>query len=121
MEYYCEICGVLLQGKRRKLCPECERNPGKTAYVKVEKEKPYEHLAGLKSKCNTTQCKTCGYWNKTQRMCDYYFMTGDIRRCDSPPNCTKYDRNPKVRQTNPFGYLYWGDGVNYESSKNYDV
>ena len=107
MDYYCEICGKKLEGSRRKLCPECAKNPGKTAKRKKEKTKPYTYAPGLSARSNTKQCKTCKYWNDTTPCCDYYFITGKLKLCDAPPNCTKYEKGKREIVKKPFSFQEW--------------
>ena len=108
VEYFCEICGKKLEGKQRKLCPECAKNPSRCARRKVKKEKPKGYAAGLKAKNNnTSQCKTCSYWNDIQGMCDYYFITGELRHCEDPPNCTKYEKGKREIIKKPFSFQDW--------------
>ena len=107
MEYRCEICGKLLVGRQRKLCPECERNPYKDVRHKAKKEKPKGYAAGLKTKSNSKQCRTCKYWNDTTPCCDYYFITGKLKLCDTPPNCTKYEKGKREIVKKPFSFQDW--------------
>ena len=86
----CEICGKPIEGRQRKLCPECARNPYKGVRKKTPKQE--KKPAAKPEKINRRQCEKCRFYNRYYEMCDYFEMTGQLRNCELSPNCTKFER-----------------------------
>lgn len=91
---FCCICNKEIMGRpdNAKYCKECA--------VKTKKERDKQHnkarrTGGMINKnfsltADTTQCRTCFYWDKQNMLCDYMTKTGMPRGCEPSPNCKKW-------------------------------
>lgn len=94
----CVICGCDISDKANnaKYCDSCN---ALAKNEQAQKAHSRRGRAALSMTGNISQCRTCTYWNQEQKWCDYLTITGQARRCEPSPNCTKYERKVKTNDT----------------------
>lgn len=99
----CDMCGEIITGRRynAKYCLECAglvakagNNKHKAAQLKRSQERAKKNKEPQYG--DTSQCKTCRFWNKSIPCCDYYSITGQLRGCEPSPNCTKHEKGERT-------------------------
>ncbi len=110
----CRVCGEEFRADtaRRKLCEVCrEKNKklrerkNKAQYKKpgAEKPKPKKIEKPVIERIDNKPCRTCDYGGRLDGcvvICDYISLTGKMRPCPPPPECTCYkEKDGQTKRT----------------------